>query len=266
MATRDLITYLTLDVGQDCPPVTVSDRTKERLGFKIVTVQVTGNAGSPSLARMVIKDGNGYVRSTVLVDGTGTKETEIMELDSDLIVTAECLAGKVIVTISQFDGETFERLGSGWGDYGHSGTPQIIPALTWTQVVNDAASPYGNLDFLPLGVRKLYNAATQKFPFDDLPAGTEILLRVDSTIVPDINDSTINWRLKWDFYGDGSLIVYVTKPSSSFRSGAGLFYPRAETIQYYVGPYISAVSVQTLEIYTSCRCVLTLAGYYIRVN
>jgi hypothetical protein len=108
MATT-LLSSVALSVGQQTNVVTVTE-SDEAVTLELVSAQVGADS---SQCRLVCLDGLGRVKLTLLIDGNGTEQKTIEEVDSDLTCHVECLAGSCRVTLNQLAGS--EKHGEGAG-------------------------------------------------------------------------------------------------------------------------------------------------------
>ena len=108
MATT-LLSSVALAVGQQSNTVTVSE-SDEAVTLQLTAVQV-GSASSQ--CRLVALDALGHVKATILINGSGTEQKTVEDIDSDLSCHVECLAGECRITLSQLSGT--EKLGAGAG-------------------------------------------------------------------------------------------------------------------------------------------------------
>ena len=107
--STSLLSNVTLATGAQSATVTVSE-SDEQVGLRVTSTQI-GTASSQ--CRLVCLDSLGRVKKTVLINGSGTEETTIDQVDGDLTCHVECLAGSCRIALDQLDGA--EKLGETTG-------------------------------------------------------------------------------------------------------------------------------------------------------
>lgn len=157
---------------------------------------------------------------------------------------------------------------SGWANYADSasapapgpGVPQLIPGGVWTTVQNDGMGTRTDIRFLPSGVTRLYNPATQELDFDQIPVGRTGLVRTNFTFVPTVNNTAAQIRIRFNAFGGWTLTTHIP----SFNNGAGIPYQQVSTFDlFFIESTYGGAQVQ---VYVENDTNLYNQGYYIKVD
>ena len=108
MATT-LLSSVALSVGEQTNVVTIVE-SDEAVTLELVSAQV---GAASSQARVVCLDALGHVKLTLLINGSGTEQKTVENIDSDLTCRVECSSGSCRVTLNQLEGS--EKHGEGAG-------------------------------------------------------------------------------------------------------------------------------------------------------
>ena len=113
---------------------------------------------------------------------------------------------------------------TGFADYNDlatSTTPIALTANTWTDIPNDGAGPYTNLNFLPTGITTLLDTSTGYLDLTELELGDSVIIRNDFTVTPNGNRANLNFRYE---LGAGLGVYTLDYFVGRLDSGAGLQY------------------------------------------
>ena len=113
---------------------------------------------------------------------------------------------------------------NGYVDYNDSSTastPIVLVADTWTDVPNDKLGAFTNEDSLPPAVTNLMDGLTGYLDFSDLSIGSDILIRIDFSVNPDLNNSLMETRY---VLGQGVNEYALGVSSKRLDIGSGIFY------------------------------------------
>ena len=98
MATTNRMAATVLTIGQ-APSVALTP-VSETLALQLTTVQVT-----TSQVRLLVKDANGMVRGSAVVNGTGVSRILFDKIEAQsLVAHVECLQGSAIVQVDEITG------------------------------------------------------------------------------------------------------------------------------------------------------------------
>jgi len=103
---------------------------------------------------------------------------------------------------------------TGFADYNDLATassPVSLSANTWTDIPNDGAGAFTNLNFLPTGVTSILDTSTGYLDLSQLSLGDSVIIRNDFTVIPNGNRANLEFRYQ-------------------LGSGSGLY-----TLDYFVG-------------------------------
>ena len=112
----------------------------------------------------------------------------------------------------------------GFIDYNDASTaaaPLALAADVWTDIPNDGAGPNSNSAFAPHGVTQLLDVATGYIDATQTQLGNELLVRNDFTVVPQVNNVTLEFRY---MLGAGANAYPLTAPAQRLDRGAGVGY------------------------------------------
>lgn len=96
MANTVVLATQELETGEFTAVVTLQD-TSERRHLRLTSQQL-GSASSQ--ARMVVRDSEGKVRQTVRIDGSGTEDASVDQIDGEINFFVECGFGNCLVTVT----------------------------------------------------------------------------------------------------------------------------------------------------------------------
>ena len=113
---------------------------------------------------------------------------------------------------------------TGFADYSDlatSTTPISLTANTWTDMPNDGAGPFTNLNFLPDGITTLLDVSTGYLDLSELELGDSVIIRNDFIVTPNGNRANLNFRYE---LGAGLGVYTLDYFVGRLDSGAGLQY------------------------------------------
>ena len=93
-----------------------------------------------------------------------------------------------------FGGDTAKNGFADYNDVTTGSTPIALVADTWTDITNDGAGAFTNLDYLPTGVTRLMDTNTGYVLMDELDLGDVINLRNDFSVTPNTNNLQLKLR------------------------------------------------------------------------
>lgn len=112
---------------------------------------------------------------------------------------------------------------TGFADYNDTSTVAgvALPANTWTDIPNDGAGAFTQLDFLPSGITSVLDTSTGYLDLTQLKNGDSVIIRNDFIITP--NNNRANLKFRYELGGGAgtyTLDYFVTR----LDSGAGIPY------------------------------------------
>lgn len=113
---------------------------------------------------------------------------------------------------------------TGFADYNDLATassPVSLSANTWTDIPNDGAGAFTNLNFLPTGVTSVLDTSTGYLDLSQLSLGDSVIIRNDFTVIPNGNRANLEFRYK---LGSGSGLYTLDYFVGRLDSGAGNSY------------------------------------------
>lgn len=120
-----------------------------------------------------------------------------------------------------FGGDTTKNGFADYNDLTTGSTPIALVADTWTDITNDGAGAFTNLDYLPTGVTRLMDTSNGIFLLDELDLGDIVNIRNDFTITPSTNNQLI--RLRY-VLGIGGAEYTLETTIGRLDSGSGIPY------------------------------------------
>jgi len=152
------------------------------------------------------------------------------EMDDDNQLIIKCNNNKtfVIPTLRAKDIGGF----ADYNDTSSPATPVNLLTDTWTDLPNDGLGPFTNLGF-PAGVTNMLDTSTGAILVDELPIGSAIFIRMDYTVTPSSNNSSLKFRYT---LGSGAGAYTLEKSVGRLDEGSGIPYRQSLTTDYiYVG-------------------------------
>ncbi len=113
---------------------------------------------------------------------------------------------------------------TGFADYNDlatSASPVSLSANTWTDIPNDGAGAFTNLNFLPTGVTSVLDTSTGYLDLSQLSLGDSVIIRNDFTVIPNGNRANLEFRYQ---LGSGSGLYTLDYFVGRLDSGAGNSY------------------------------------------
>lgn len=156
---------------------------------------------------------------------------------------------------------------SGFIDYNDTYTdsnPITLIADTWTTVTNNGQGAFSNKLFPPESVTDLMDESTGQFDFSELSLGDDVFIRNDYTVIPTVNESTLELRY---LIGSGAGAYTLEKTVSTLSRGSGRPYRFSlETDFIYMGDTNTRNFNITMQLNLSSNGTVTNAGSVIKVN
>ncbi len=119
-----------------------------------------------------------------------------------------------------------------YNDTSSSATPVSLSSEVWTSLPNDGLGTFTNLKF-PTGVTNMLDASTGAILVDELPIRSSIFIRMDYTVTPSSNNSSLKFRYT---LGSGAGAYTLEKSIGRLDEGSGIPYRQSLTTDYiYVG-------------------------------
>ena len=118
-------------------------------------------------------------------------------------------------------GPEAEVIASGFIDYNNTLADTPLLADTWTDIPNDGAGAFTNLNFLPPGVTQLMDTNTGYLDLSQLDLGDSVIIRNDFIVTPNQNRANLNFRYE---LGGGVGVYTLDYFVGRLDSGAGLQY------------------------------------------
>lgn len=153
-----------------------------------------------------------------------------VSIDDDNQLIVRCNNNKVFIvpTLRAIDIGGF----ADYNDTSSSATPVNLLTETWTNLPNDGLGAFTNLRF-PTGVTNMLDASTGAILIDELPIGSAIFIRMDYTVTPSSNNSSLKFRYT---LGSGAGAYTLEKSVGRLDEGSGIPYRQSLTTDYiYVG-------------------------------
>ena len=157
-----------------------------------------------------------------------------------------------------------DDISGGFADYNDnatSGTPLSVTGGGAAVVLtNDTLGAFTNTQFLPEGVRRLWDASTNKFDFSDLSIGDMFDIRIDITVTTSSNNTAIDIDLHLGAGGSAYTIPFVSE--KDFKTTAA--HKIAEFNSIYMGDANTLNNGGQLKITADKNCTVVVNGWYVR--
>ncbi len=155
---------------------------------------------------------------------------------------------------------------NGFIDYNDASTtitPVTLAGNTWTSIPNDGLGAFTNKTYAPNGVTDLMDVLTGEIDVTELPLGSSILIRNDYTVIPNTNNSLLEFRYTLGFGGDSYTLEKIV---GRLDSGSGIGYRRSLVPDLiYMGDINTRDNPIGLEVRLSAGGTLVNAGTVIQV-
>ncbi len=148
---------------------------------------------------------------------------------------------------------------TGFVDYNNSGSAITLTPDTWTDVPNDGAGSFTNTGYLPSGVSGVLDTSNGYLDFDDLPLGSELILRNDITVTPNTNNALLEFRY---VLGTGANQYELNFFSERLDNGSGVAYQKVTTFPIYMGDTNTKGNPGKLQVRLSSAGTFQNAGVY----
>jgi len=149
----------------------------------------------------------------------------------------------------------------GFIDYADATGNVALLANTWTDIPNDGLGASTNYTFKPPSVTELIDVSTGYLDLTELIVGSELFVRNQFDIIPDINNSLLEIR-----YQFGAGIFEFSNEIGRLDSGSGNTYEKRDTIDFYIGADIVRTSPVIMQVRLSAAGVLINKGSYISIK
>lgn len=157
-----------------------------------------------------------------------------------------------------------EVRGTGWGDYEDTATAITPISITggggFVTLTNNALGSNTQTNYLPVGVDMLWDAANNRFSFDELRIGETFEIRIDITIQTASNYQDFNLNL---FLGNQSYNIPILTGQTFKQAGT---YRLARYMGFYVGNELTRTGHGYLKASSDGNVSVTVHGWYIRVS
>jgi len=150
-----------------------------------------------------------------------------------------------------------------YNDLATASTPVVLVTDTWTDVPNDKLGAFTNEDSLPPTVTNLMDGSTGYLDFSDLSIGSDLLIRIDFSVTPEINNALMETRY---VLGQGAGEYTLTVNSKRLDTGSGVPYSSAKGSFYiYMGDSNTIGGVGKLQVKISSAGTLINNGVAIKI-
>lgn len=149
----------------------------------------------------------------------------------------------------------------GFADYNDLATATVpinLVADTWTALPNDGLGAFTNKNYLPFGVTELMDVASGKIDPSELRLGDFLLIRSDYTVIPSINNASLEFRYT---LGTGGASYTLEGRSTRLDRGSGTPYRFALGVDMiYMGDLNTRDNHIGMEVKLSTSGTVTVAG------
>ena len=154
----------------------------------------------------------------------------------------------------------------GFVDYNDASTavtPITLVADTWTDIPNDTLGAFTNTAYLPTGMTGLIDANTGYLDFAELTLGSDILIRLDGRVSPNVNNALFEARY---VLGNGGGVYELDSFSKRLDSGSGMEYSTEKGAFYiYMGDLNTKDGVGKIQVRLSSAGTFKSNGVAIKI-
>jgi hypothetical protein len=196
-----------------------------------LSAQVVANTNTPSEMVFVAtaSQTNFSLTSTpsmalVWINGLAQEPQEYSYVGNDVVLSTGATVGDDVKILWLQNYQVTASQKSGWIDYKDSSTTTsslILPASTWVTLPNDGLGTGSNSTYKPDGVTTLLDTTTGYIDCSQTTLGDELLIRNDYTVVPSMNNSTLEFRYQ---LGSGGSLYNLDTNVAYLGNGAGIGY------------------------------------------
>lgn len=158
--------------------------------------------------------------------------------------------------------DTVTNVRTGFVDYNHDAAAINLVADTWTDVPNNGAGLFTNETFSPV-TDSLLDTGTGYLDFTELPLGSEVLIRSDFSVNPQVNNSLLEARY---VLGTGAGEYALQFLSERLDNGSGIDYSRVLPFPIYMGDTNTRDNPGKLQVKLSTTGTLQNNGFYISIR
>ena len=160
----------------------------------------------------------------VWINGLAQEPQEYSYVGNDVVLSTGATVGDDVKILWLQNYQVTASQKSGWIDYKDSSTttsPLVLPAATWITLPNDGLGTGSNSTYKPDGVTTLLDTTTGYIDCSQTTLGDELLIRNDYTVVPSMNNSTLEFRYQ---LGSGGSLYNLDTNVAYLGNGAGIGY------------------------------------------
>jgi len=108
-----------------------------------------------------------------------------------------------------------------YNDTSTSTTPLNLLADTWVTLPNDGLGAFTNKTYAPSGITEMMDSSTGELDFTQLALGTNLIIRNDYEVTPNVNNAQL--QIRYSLGGNGGGYSLPTK-LGRLDSGSGVGY------------------------------------------
>lgn len=149
---------------------------------------------------------------------------------------------------------------TGWGNYADDTTeltPITLEPNTWTQITSDGAGASTDTSFLPVGVSRLWDTATNRIITEDMNVGDVFLVRINFTIIPTENNTRLQIRLHFPTFD-------LVRGLAGLSEGAGVEYTQQELFMFYAGTQEILDGGCEIQVSATAQCSFVVSSVMIK--
>jgi len=185
--------------------------------------------------------------------------------NSDTPFTAETFRTFCSVELGKSSASSSGALSQNFGfvDYNDNTGSIALVADTWTDVPNNKQGAFTNTAYAPNGLTSLMDGNTGYLDFSELTLGSDVLIRIDFSVIPNTNNSLLETRY---VLGQGVGEYNLPVRARRLDSGSGISYASEKGSFYiYMGDNNTLGGVGKLQVRLSTTGTLTNAGVAIKI-
>lgn len=211
--------------------------------------------------------------SSWINNGVTEYETSSLSVAETRVFNNTSQNGGIIqeIPVDQSRIASYYEMKGGYGLYNDSGASStFLPANTWVTMTNDAAGPETDESNLPPSVSTLYNTTTNTIVVDDVLPSSNLEIRADFVVNPNLNNTILDVELEVITKVGGTPVSTEYRPfgSQQLGRGAGIDYNNSVVKPFGV-PDLQAIGITveaSIRVRASRDANLLVSRYYIGVS
>ena len=152
---------------------------------------------------------------------------------------------------------------NGFMDYNDTTGSVSLVSDTWTDVPNNGLGVSTNKTYKPALINEVLDSSNGYLDFSELTLGTQLLIRNYFTIIPNVNNSSLQVRY---LLGQGAAEYELKIRDEKLDMGSGIDYQKVISIPLYIGDENTKGGAGKLQVKLSHNGTLINSGSYIKID